>query len=87
MARENIFLRKRSKDIMLALAEKDEWYIYELALKVASTYAHIFNIVKKLQQLGLVETVKKGRKRFIKLTDKGKKLAQLIKEIDELIKS
>ncbi len=57
-----------------------------LAKEVDCTYSHAVKILQTLEDLGLVEFEKKGRIKLIKLTRKGKDVADAIDNIQTLIK-
>ena len=57
-----------------------------LAKEVDCTYSHAVKILQTLETLGLVEFEKKGRIKLIKLTKKGKDVADAIDNIQNLIK-
>ncbi|MEM4719762.1 MAG: hypothetical protein QXG18_02785 [Candidatus Pacearchaeota archaeon] len=61
--------------------------VYQLYKKImGNQYQLILLSVRDLEQKGLVTTEKKGKRRFVKLTEKGKKVKelaeQLFKEVD-----
>lgn len=61
--------------------------VYQLYKKImGNQYQLILLSVRDLEQKGLVATEKKGKRRFVKLTEKGKKVKelaeQLFKEVD-----
>jgi len=57
-----------------------------LAKEVDCTYSHAVKILQTLEELKLVEFEKKGRIKLIKLTKKGREVADAIEEIQKLIK-
>jgi predicted transcriptional regulator len=57
-----------------------------LAKEVDCTYSHAVKILQTLEDLGLVEFEKKGRIKLIKLTKKGKDVADAIDNIQSLIR-
>jgi len=57
-----------------------------LAKEVDCTYSHAVKILQTLEDLKLVEFEKKGRVKLIKLTKKGKNVADAIENIQALIK-
>ncbi len=81
----NIFFYERGKQVLLSLEEGSK-YISEVAREINATYAHTFNLVKKMEQLGIVVTEKKGRTKYVKLTPKGMKLAGTMRTFIEVLK-
>ncbi len=57
-----------------------------LAKEVDCTYSHAVKILQTLEALKLVFFEKKGRIKIIRLTNKGKEVADYIEKIRELIK-
>ena len=57
-----------------------------LAKEVDCTYSHAVKILQTLEDLKLVEFEKKGRIKLIKLTKKGKEVADAIENIQTLVK-
>jgi predicted transcriptional regulator len=57
-----------------------------LAKEVDCTYSHAVKILQTLEDLHLVEFEKQGRIKLIKLTQKGKDVADAIEDIQKLIK-
>ena len=62
-----------------------ETYYTELARRVNSSPNNLYNIIKLLKRMDLVETRREGRKMVIKLTDRGKVLANRLKEALEVV--
>jgi predicted transcriptional regulator len=57
-----------------------------LAKEVDCTYSHAVKILQTLESLKLVDFEKKGRIKLIRLTKKGREVADAIEEIQKLIK-
>jgi len=57
-----------------------------LAKEVDCTYSHAVKILQTLESLGLVLFEKKGRVKLIKLTKKGRDVADSIENIQRLVK-
>ncbi len=75
---------------MLLLLLRDttkEWIISSLAKEVDMTYVHTLNILNHYYNLGIVEFENRGRRKIVKLTNKGVKVAGLLNEILEALKS
>ena len=77
---KNIFFREKGKRILLALANSEKQCLSELTNNIKSTYAHTFNLVKEMEDLGIVSTAKEGRTKYVVLTEKGRKLAGLTQD-------
>ena len=83
----DIFFRRKPA-LMLVFLKKNTRMRYGsiLAKEVDCTYSHAVKILQTLEKLGLVLFEKKGRVKLIKLTKKGKEVADHIEEIQNLIK-
>lgn len=55
--------------------EREEIYCSVISRKIDTTYAHTVKIVSRLEEEGLVESEKKGRKKILELTPKGQEYA------------
>jgi len=60
-------------------------FVYKLARLVPMAYCTSIKIVNQLEDLGLVETTKEGRRRYVKLTDKGRRVTNLLTHMESLL--
>ena len=83
----DIFFRRKPA-LMLVFLKKNTRMRYGsiLAKEVDCTYSHAVKILQTLEHLGLVLFEKKGRVKLIKLTKKGKEVADYIEAIQNLVK-
>lgn len=83
----DIFFRRKPA-LMLVFLKKNTRMRYGsvLAKEVDCTYSHAVKILQTLENLGLVLFEKKGRVKLIKLTKKGKEVADSIESIQRQIK-
>ncbi len=83
----DIFFRRKPA-LMLVFLKKNTRMRYGsiLAKEVDCTYSHAVKILQTLEKLGLVLFEKKGRVKLIKLTKRGKEVADYIEEIQNLVK-
>ena len=83
----DIFFRRKPA-LMLVFLKKNTRMRYGsiLAKEVDCTYSHAVKILQTLEKLDLVLFEKKGRVKLIKLTKKGKEVADHIEEIQSLVK-
>ncbi len=83
----DIFFRRKPA-LMLVYLKKNTRMRYGsiLAKEVDCTYSHALKILQTLEKLGLVLFEKKGRVKLIKLTKKGKEVADYIEEVQNLVK-
>lgn len=57
----------------------------EISTKIDTTYAHTIKIVSELADADLVRRTKKGRRKNIKLTEDGERVADLLLELEEVL--
>ena len=83
----DIFFRRKPA-LMLVSLKKNTRIRYGsiLAKEVDCTYSHAVKILQTLESLRLVEFDKKGRIKLIKLTEKGRQVADSIEAIQALIR-
>jgi DNA-binding MarR family transcriptional regulator len=82
-----IFFRRKPALMLVSLKRNSRMrYGSVLAKEVDCTYSHAVKILQILEDLKLVEFDKKGRIKLIKLTKKGKEVADAIENIQNLVK-
>ena len=83
----DVFFRRKPA-LMLVFLKKNSRMRYGsiLAKEVDCTYSHAVKILQTLEELKLVEFEKKGRIKLIRLTKKGRDVADSIEEIQARIK-
>ena len=83
----DIFFRRKPALMLVSLKRNVRMrYGSILAKEVDCTYSHAVKILQTLEELKLVEFEKKGRIKLIKLTKKGRDVADFIEEIQTRIK-
>ena len=83
----DIFFRRKPSLMLVSLKRNTRMrYGSILAKEVDCTYSHAVKILQTLEKLGLVLFEKKGRIKLIKLTKKGRNVADAIENIQTLIK-
>lgn len=76
-AANNLFIKEKPVKTLVHLKRSREpMYTSKLNQKVDTTYAHATKLVKKLEEENLLERQRKGRKKIIRLTEKGETLAR-----------
>ena len=82
----DIFFRRKPALMLIALKKVSRIrYGSILAKEVDCTYSHAVKILQTLEKLGLVNFEKKGRIKLIKLTKKGKDVADHIENIKRIV--
>ena len=72
--------------ILVALRKSNKnRYGSVLAKEVDCTYSHAVKILQEMEKAKLVEFIKQGRIKIIKLTDTGNKVAESIERIKNLL--
>jgi len=83
----NVFFRRKPALMLVSLKKNTRMrYGSILAKEVDCTYSHAVKILQTLEGLKLVEFEKKGRIKLIRLTPKGKQVADAIENIQVLVK-
>lgn len=83
----DIFFRRKPALLLVSLKKLGRArYGSVLAKEVDCTYSHAVKILQILEKLGLVIFEKHGRIKLIKLTKKGKEVADCIDQIKNIIK-
>lgn len=83
----DVFFRRKPAMMLVCLKKNTRMrYGSILAKEVDCTYSHAVKILQTLEELRLVEFEKKGRIKLIKLTKKGRDVADAMSSIQELIK-
>jgi predicted transcriptional regulator len=84
----DIFFRRKPALMLVALGKVSKArYGSVLAKEVDCTYSHAVKILQALEDLGLVGFEKQGRIKLIKLTKKGKDIADSIEVIRRSLQS
>ena len=83
----DIFFRRKPAMMLVSLKRNSRMrYGSILAKEVDCTYSHAVKILQTLEALRLVVFEKKGRIKVIRLTKKGKDVADAIEDIQKLVK-
>lgn len=82
----DLFFRRKPAMMLIALKRVNKAkYGSILAKEVDCTYSHAVKILQALERLGLVVFEKQGRIKIIKLTKKGREIAESIESIQKLL--
>ncbi len=81
-----VFFRRKPAMILVALRKSTKnRYGSVLAKEVDCTYSHAVKILQEMERAKLVDFVKQGRIKIIRLTDTGNKIAESIERIKNLL--
>ena len=78
------FARPKPCRIMTLLRD-NEMHLSKLAKSSDTTYVYVTRLVTSLQKEGLVAIEPKGKKKIVRLTEKGMKVANAIHELKNMI--
>ncbi len=75
----NVFFRKKPTSLLLDLYNANgKTYASNLAKQIDCTYSHVVSILQDMEKSELVHSEKTGRLKLLTLTEKGKKIAEII---------
>ncbi len=81
------FLVEKPCKLLLAVESENNAYVHVLSREIDTTYAYTLNLVQELEKLGFLNSEKIGRKKYVKLTEKGinitNKLKEFLNELEE----
>ena len=72
---EEMFLRKKPVRLLLNIKTGGQKYVSILAKETDCTYSHTVKLLDMFQELNIVEFIKQGRIKYVKLTEDGTALA------------
>jgi len=70
---------------LLHIHQEGETYTFKISRNIESTNAHTVKTVGRLESLGLVRSEKSGRKKMLKLTEEGERVAEAVKNLTDVI--
>ena len=82
-----MFIKPKAASILIAIKDPElNWHLSRIARETKTTYVFVTNTVRVFSSAGLVTIEIKGKKRIVKLTEKGIKVASLLDQIKEISK-
>jgi DNA-binding MarR family transcriptional regulator len=82
---ERLLVREKPALALLAVEEMEPAYAALVAKRIDSTYPHTSSILSQLEDFGLLRARPEGRVRFLQLTDRGKEVANALRELYRLL--
>jgi len=77
-----MFLRPKPCAMMRMLRDSDgNWHISKLARGSGATFVYTSRLMARLQEKGLVTMESKGKRKIVRLTEEGIKVANAIEEL------
>ncbi|WP_456369010.1 ArsR family transcriptional regulator [Geoglobus sp.] len=90
MGMEKLFLHEKAVEVLVKIyeAEKNGDYAYPLSISrdVGSPYSYISKVLGVFEENALIESEFEGRIRKVRLTEDGRKVAELLIELKNLLK-
>jgi len=83
---ERLFLREKPVLAILAVGELEPAYAALVAKRIDSTFPHTTSILSQLEAQGLIRSRPQGRIRYLELTDRGKRVARVLRELSDLLR-
>jgi len=76
-----IILKPKPASVFLFLKSQESAYLSEIAKETGTTYVYITHLISLLEKKQLVSITTEGKKRMVRLTEKGRILAASIEEV------
>ena len=78
----NALLRKKPVALFLAISnESSDSYCHKLSIKVHCTHSHALGLLAKMREAGLLTIERRGKIKRVRLTTKGIRLSEELKEV------
>ncbi len=78
-----LFARPKPCRIMVTLKDPtNTWYLSKIAVSTGTTYVYVTKLVSKLEKSGYLQIEAKGKKRVVKLTERGLLVANAITDLN-----
>jgi predicted transcriptional regulator len=81
---DQILLREKPSKLLTLLLQDKQWHISALARDSNQSYIYATTLIKQFETAGLVSLNSNGKKRIVKLTEKGEKIARTIQDLATL---
>ncbi len=82
----SLFFRKIPALILLNLRKNEKTFLSNVSKEIDCTFCYATKIMDDFKSLEIVTFKKEGRTKLITLTEKGKRLASHVEEMQKLIK-
>lgn len=80
----SLFGRPKPCRIITTLRDNESnWHLSKIAKTSDTTYVYVTKLISKMHEEGLVNIEVKGKKRMVRLTEKGVGVANLVQELME----
>ncbi len=78
-----LVLKEKPARMLISLLQGPK-YLSQVAREADSTYVHVKHLADLMLAKDLIRTEKKGKRVYVRLTEKGERLAKLVASIAEL---
>ncbi len=83
-----LFARPKPCRIMIHLRDTEsQWHLSKLAKSSDTTYVYVTKLMTKMQKEGVITIEAKGKKKMVRLTDKGMRIANAIHELKNIVEA
>jgi predicted transcriptional regulator len=83
-----VFARPKPCRILSLLRDSEStWHLSKIAKSSDTTYVYVTKLMSHLAKNGLVTIEAKGKKRVVKLTERGMRVAKAIEELKNTLES
>lgn len=76
-----LFKDKQAKLLIALKGKQGDMNVSTLANSTGVTYVHACNFIKRCTNMGIIRSERKGKEKYLYLTDKGMKVADMISAI------
>ena len=79
-----LFIKEKPAKALVFIRRKqdtEDVFVSKVSRRIDTTYAHSCKTVEKLEEQGYIKTQKKGRKKLLKLTEEGERVAENLGEL------
>ena len=77
-----VFVKKKPCSVLCRLKDADtSWYLSKIAKETDTTYVYVTRLVSSLEKKGYLVVESRGKKRMVRLTEKGQSVANAIEEL------
>ena len=79
-----IILHPKPSNLLTLLLQDKQWHTAALARESSQSYVYATELIKSFEKAGLISVSSPGRRKIVKLTEKGEKIAHSIDDILKL---
>jgi predicted transcriptional regulator len=76
-----IILHPKPSNLLVLLLQDKQWHTAALARESGQSYVYATELIKSFEKAGLISVSSPGRRKIVKLTEKGEKIAHSIDDI------